>query len=76
MNLTLEQIGEKAKKAEVTLRTLSANQKNKVLTTSADYLMANMKMLLEANHSDVERAKENGMAPALVDRLLDRKSVV
>ena len=53
MNLTLEQIGEKAKKAEVTLRTLSANQKNKVLTTSADYLMANMKMLLEANHSDV-----------------------
>lgn len=70
MNLTLEQIGEKAKKAEVTLRTLSANQKNKVLSTSADYLMANMKMLLEANHSDVERAKENGMAPALVDRLL------
>lgn len=32
--------------------------------------MANMKMLLEANHTDVEYAKENGMAPGLVDRLM------
>lgn len=70
MNLTLEQIGEKAKQAETVLRTLSANQKNKVLTTAADYLVANMKMLLEANHRDIELAKEKGMAPGLVDRLL------
>ncbi len=70
MNLTLEQIGEKAKQAEAVLRTLSANQKNKVLTTAADYLVANMKMLLEANHRDIELAKEKGMAPGLVDRLL------
>ncbi len=70
MKLTLEQIGANAKKAETTLRTLSAIQKNKALATAADYLIANMKMLLEANHSDVERAKENGMAPGLVDRLL------
>ncbi len=70
MNLTLEQIGQNAKKAETVLRNLPAGRKNKVLTTAADYLMANMKMLLEANHADVERAKENGMAPGLVDRLL------
>lgn len=70
MNLTLEQIGEKAKQAEAVLRTLSANQKNKVLTTAANYLVANMKMLLEANHRDIELAKEKGMAPGLVDRLL------
>ena len=58
MKLTLEQIGANAKKAETTLRTLSAIQKNKALATAADYLIANMKMLLEANHSDVERAKD------------------
>ena len=70
MNLTLEQIGSNAKKAETVLRTLSANGKNKALTTAADYLMANMKMLLEANHADMERGKENGMAQGLLDRLL------
>lgn len=32
--------------------------------------MANMKMLLEANHADMERGKENGMAQGLLDRLL------
>lgn len=70
MSLTLEQIGSNAKKAETVLRTLSANGKNKALTTAADYLMANMKMLLEANHADMERGKENGMAQGLLDRLL------
>ncbi len=69
-NISLEEIGEKAKAAETVLRVLSASQKNKVLTTSADYLMANMKMLLEANLSDVEQARENQMPPALVDRLM------
>lgn len=70
MGLTLEQIGQQAKGAEAVLRTLPTNQKNKALTTAADYLMANMKMLLEANHTDVEYAKENDMAPGLVDRLM------
>ncbi|MCI8483957.1 MAG: glutamate-5-semialdehyde dehydrogenase [Lachnospiraceae bacterium] len=70
MSITLEQIGQNGKKAEIVLRTLSTNQKNKALTTAADYLMANMKMILEANHRDVERAKENQMASGLVDRLL------
>lgn len=70
MGLALEEIGRQAKEAEAVLRTLPTNRKNKALTTAADYLMANMKMLLEANHTDVEHAKENGMAPGLVDRLL------
>ena len=69
-NITLEEIGQKAKSAEAVLRVLPTSQKNKVLTTAADYLMANMKMLLEANALDIEQAKENGMAPALIDRLL------
>ena len=70
MNMTLEQIGKNAKEAETVLRVLPAKQKNKVLTTAADYLMADMKLLLEANETDVEKARENNMPPALIDRLM------
>lgn len=70
MKVALKEIGERAKAAEIVLRVLSANEKNKVLTTAADYLMADMKMMLEANMTDMEKAKENKMSPALLDRLL------
>lgn len=69
-NITLEEIGQRAKAAETVLRILPTTRKNKALQTAADYLMANMKMILEANAADIERAKENNMPPALVDRLL------
>lgn len=69
-NLTLKEIGQRAKAAEAVLRVLSTSRKNKALQAAADYLMANMKMILEANAADVEQAKENHMPPALVDRLL------
>ena len=69
-NLTLEEIGRRAKTAEAVLRVLPAGQKNKVLITSADYLVEYRELLLEANEKDVETAKEHQMPPALVDRLL------
>lgn len=70
MNNTLERIGKNAKEAEAELRILPEKQKNKVLTTAADYLMADMRMILEANNLDIEKAEANQMAPALIDRLL------
>lgn len=70
MNNLLEQIGQKAREAESILRILPEKDKNRVLTTAADYLMADMKMLLEANATDITKAKENNMPSALVDRLL------
>ncbi|MFG6383790.1 MAG: glutamate-5-semialdehyde dehydrogenase [Lachnospiraceae bacterium] len=70
MSIALEQIGENAKKAETVLRILSSNQKNKVLITAADCLMANIEQLLKANVSDIEQAKKNQMPPALIDRLM------
>lgn len=69
-NLTLEKIGKQAKSAEALLRVLSTSQKNKALVTAAEDLVANKKILLEANAVDIAQAKENQMAPALVDRLL------
>ena len=64
-NITLEEIGQRAKAAEAALRVLPTGQKNKALQTAADYLMANMKMILEANAADVEQAKENQMSPEI-----------
>ena len=69
-NLTLEKIGKQAKSAEALLRVLSTSQKNKALVTAAEDLVTNKKILLEDNAVDIARAKENQMAPALVDRLL------
>lgn len=69
-NLTLEKIGKQAKSAEALLRVLSTSQKNKALVTAAEDLVTNKKTLLEANALDIAQAKENQMAPALVDRLL------
>ena len=69
-NLTLEKIGKQAKSAEALLRVLSTSQKNKAPVTAAEDLVANKKTLLEANAVDIAQAKENQMAPALVDRLL------
>lgn len=70
MNQMLEEIGKKAREAETVLRVLSVSRKNKVLFTAADYLMAEMKLLLDANAIDMENAKENNMPAALQDRLL------
>ncbi len=70
MNRTLERIGKNAKETESVLRVLPEKEKNKALTTAADYLMADMRMLLDANAVDIENAKKNQMPPALVDRLL------
>lgn len=69
-SLTLEEIGKRARTAEAALRVLPTVQKNKVLTASADYLVEDSKILLEANEKDVEKAKANQMPEALVDRLL------
>lgn len=69
MNSMLEQIGKNAREAEGVLRVLTVKEKNKALTTAADYLMAGMKLLLEANARDMANAKENNMPPALQDRL-------
>lgn len=69
MNSTLEQIGKNAREAEAVLRVLSVSEKNKLLATAADYLMADMNLLLEANATDMETARENNMPIALQDRL-------
>ena len=73
---TLEEIGKCAKAAEPALRVLNAGEKDKALLGVAEKLLADASYILEANEKDVVRAKENGMKPGLVDRLmLDRSRI-
>ena len=73
---TLEEIGKCAKAAEPALRVLNTGEKDKALLGVAEKLLADASYILEANEKDVVRAKENGMKPGLVDRLmLDRSRI-
>lgn len=70
MNEMLLQLGKNAKEAENILRTISTNQKNRVLAAVADHLVESSEKLLEANAVDVSNGKKNNMPEGLVDRLL------
>lgn len=66
----LIKIGENGKKASMVLGQLDQETKNIALRTCAKALLENKDYILEANKKDVEAAKNNGMKPSLVDRLL------
>ena len=70
MNKMLLQLGMNAKEAENTIRTITTDQKNQVLTAVADHLVESTDKLLEANTADVTNAKQNHMPEGLVDRLM------
>lgn len=66
---SLEEIGQKARQASTWTAGLSSRDKDALLLQAALQLEADADLILEANARDIERAKENGMAPALIDRL-------
>ena len=70
MNEMLLQLGKNAKEAENTLRTISTNQKNRVLAAVADHLVESSEKLLKAKAIEVSNGKKNNMPEGLIDRLL------
>ena len=74
MMKTLEEIGVSARAAEPTLRIMGTSRKNEALLHVADTLLSMSGYILEENAKDIERAKENGMNPGLVDRLMLNES--
>jgi len=66
----LDEIGEKAKAAEVSIRTLGCGVKNQALEAVASELIDRSAEILEANAMDIEHARNSGMKEGLVDRLL------
>lgn len=70
MNEMLIELGERAKEAENSLRTISTDKKNQVLSAVADHLVECADTLLAANAEDVKNGKANHMPEGLIDRLL------
>ena len=65
----LQHQGALAKDASRTLATAGTAKKNEALAAIADILTARQEEWLSANAEDVAAAKENGMRPAMLDRL-------
>ena len=65
----LEKQGALAKEAARVLATAGTAKKNEALSAIADILSARQGEWLEANQLDIAAAKENGMRPAMLDRL-------
>lgn len=63
-------IGGKAKQAGRCLATLSTTIKNRILHKMAEALEASCGAIVAANALDMINAREKGLAPALLDRLL------
>lgn len=62
-------LGERAKKAKSVLASSSGETRNKALYEIAKALRENSEKIIEANRIDVEKGKENGLTPSLIDRL-------
>ena len=65
----LIEIGQKAKETSYILGKMGTDLKNAGLLAAAQEILDEEDEILKANAADVEKAKERGMAPGLVDRL-------
>lgn len=65
----IEELGKNAKKAAPALGNLGSSVKNKALAKISEALRQNKGELIEANKTDLENARKNGMAEAMIDRL-------
>ena len=68
--MEMKELGKRAKAASAKLAILPAATKEKVLKAVAEGLVQETKRILAANRQDVNKAKENGMTEALIDRLV------
>ena len=66
----MKELGKRAKSAAAKLAILPATKKETVLCVAADELIKETDTILAANAEDIENAKKNGMAEALIDRLM------
>ncbi|MCR5293379.1 MAG: glutamate-5-semialdehyde dehydrogenase [Eubacterium sp.] len=60
---------EKAKNAKPVISRLGTDDKNNALIAVAEHLIKCKDEIVKANRIDISKAEENGMSPALIDRL-------
>ncbi|NCU88831.1 MAG: glutamate-5-semialdehyde dehydrogenase [Proteobacteria bacterium] len=65
----INQIGINAKKAARILAKTSTEQKNHALQAMSKYVLADKKIILEANKLDIENSKSKNLSESFIDRL-------
>ncbi|MFL3020282.1 MAG: glutamate-5-semialdehyde dehydrogenase [Candidatus Poriferisodalaceae bacterium] len=66
---SMRDLGERAKAASQILATASTEEKNETLRTTADCLVAATQEILDANLTDIERARAANTPETVIDRL-------
>jgi len=69
MTHNIDQIGINAKEAAKILAKTSAEQKNQALRAMAKHILADKKIILEANKLDIENSKAKNLSASFIDRL-------
>ena len=69
MTKNIDQIGINAKKAARVLAKTSSDQKNHALQAMSKYVLADKKIILEANKLDIENSKSKNLSESFIDRL-------
>ena len=69
MTDNIDQIGINAKKAARVLAKTSSEQKNHALQAMSKYVLADKKIILEANKLDIENSKSKNLSESFIDRL-------
>ena len=69
MTENIDQIGINAKKAARILAKTSAEQKNHALQAMSKYVLADKKIILDANKLDIENSKSKNLSESFIDRL-------
>ena len=72
----MQKVGEAAKSASSIVAVASTGQKNQALQSIASELDANREQLLVTNEKDLQQAQQNGLEPALLDRLVLSEKVI
>ncbi len=70
----IEKLAANAKKASYDLSVLTTSEKNEALNLIADELSKNYDAILSKNELDIQKARENGLPEAMIDRLTLTKS--
>ena len=69
MTDNIDQIGINAKKAARILAKTSSEQKNHALQAMSKYVLADKKIILDANKLDIENSKSKNLSESFIDRL-------
>lgn len=65
----IEKLGKKAKAAKKSISCTTTGQKNDALLEISYALERSMERIIEENAIDIQKARENGMSEAMIDRL-------